>query len=540
MTSFFRNIKWSYKLVLISLPPLVISVLIAVISINSLINQSHSVSRAILKVKQRQVAADQVVDAIHSGQISALELIANDNKGSIRKHAIASIKSEAILEETLSNLKKQMPDEPKVDKLIQGLAELKSVSLAIIAAGKKNLDVKAIELFDRSNSKRLELTRLTGDIFHQEQSALAQIVADGQQKSSSLAYFIGGTVVLTVIFSALIIFWINHSLSSSLKRMNRNIVRFSEGDLTYYSGDKLGTDEVDTTLSSLIKSINSLKSVVTGIRGETCAISKTSEIIRQQSSDTRDGTQEIKQDLLLLNQQVAHLNSLSLSVNQNLESSSELANAAADTSESSGQKIQTGLERFRQFRTSSQTIIESTKSLSVSAGKITDITNTIQSIAEQTNLLALNAAIEAARAGEHGRGFAIVADEVRQLARSSALAVSEISTLAAEMNQDVSNTITTFSSNFDDLENNIQSLEQVNDTTRESINASKKANSFIFDAQQAFIEQQKFIDQLMQFFADLDQASTDTGQGMDSLYTESKKLYQAGVNLEQLVSKFKI
>lgn len=93
--------------------------------------------------------------------------------------------------------------------------------------------------------------------------------------------------------------------------------------------------------------------------------------------------------------------------------------------------IQTMNELSDQMQAASKGIFE----LDSQSVKVSDLVESIRGIAEQTNLLALNAAIEAARAGEQGRGFAVVADEVRQLASRTSSATEQIINVVSENKQ---------------------------------------------------------------------------------------------------------
>ena len=112
------------------------------------------------------------------------------------------------------------------------------------------------------------------------------------------------------------------------------------------------------------------------------------------------------------------------------------AKRAAQESESNRAAFEQLTENLQTMFESIQRSAENVGNLSESAGKIGGIITLITEIADQTNLLALNAAIEAARAGEQGRGFAVVADEVRNLARRTGDATEEIASLLATIRED--------------------------------------------------------------------------------------------------------
>lgn len=96
------------------------------------------------------------------------------------------------------------------------------------------------------------------------------------------------------------------------------------------------------------------------------------------------------------------------------------------------QVIESTIDTMGQLSTQMNGASKGIFELDTQSQKVAQLVDSIRGIADQTNLLALNAAIEAARAGEQGRGFAVVADEVRQLASRTSVATEEIIGVVSE------------------------------------------------------------------------------------------------------------
>ncbi|MBP4040813.1 methyl-accepting chemotaxis protein [Aeromonas taiwanensis] len=307
--------------------------------------------------------------------------------------------------------------------------------------------------------------KLEGITAQSQQLMNASIKAsDRVQTQSTLTQ--GISIVIAIVVAILVAFTLGKAIRVPLKELLRVLTEVTQGDMTQRVGFKSQNEfgQIGGQINLLIQQMGDV------LR----QLSQASNQLNSAAHDNRHTTESVRADLEKQRQETA---SVAAAMTQMEASVREVAQAANQTLErvmdvekasEMGRKVMAGnITTTHQLAGKLQQTGKVIGDVSAMSGQIGNILDVIRGIAEQTNLLALNAAIEAARAGEQGRGFAVVADEVRNLAGRTAQSTSEIQTMIENLQQGVARAVNVMQECSREMDSCVDQSSQANNAMEE-------------------------------------------------------------------------
>ncbi|MBY4675251.1 methyl-accepting chemotaxis protein [Marinobacterium arenosum] len=381
------------------------------------------------------------------------------------------------------------------------------------------------ELFDGYNNLQAEMS-----------VSLFDTVADESGRATLINLLL---VAVAVLISGLVAVATARSLMRQLGGEPAEAVRIARqiaaGDLT----EQLAPATEGSILDAVARMQQSLRGMVSTLTDNAHQLADSAEALTQAADTVAQSS----------GSQSQAASSMSAAIEQLRTSIGEVfhnAQSASETSRESGERAVSGSGIMLDTTRSMELMAEAVKAVSSSVqdlgdktDRISSVVNVIQGVAEQTNLLALNAAIEAARAGEQGRGFAVVADEVRELAQRAARSTDEISTIIREIQLGVAATSEAMNTSVQQVEEGVALGNEAGDSITRIRVSVEQVLTAVEGISQALQEQTASTDEIADGIIHIAEMSVDNSDRAQASAEEARTVAQLSKNIHSAMGQFR-
>ncbi|MFM2580172.1 methyl-accepting chemotaxis protein [Vibrio fortis] len=361
---------------------------------------------------------------------------------------------------------------------------------------------------------------------------LDAIISDKLSEGIKTELIAGG---LFIVIGLAIIAFASLSIVKPIRQVVERLddIASGEGDLTQRL-DVKSQDEVGQLAQGFNRFLDKLQPTIKEVIATSEQVANTTSAAKASASSTRQSSESQFKEVDLVATAAEEMTQTASLVVQNAEVAVGAASEANSSAKQGQQMIELSAGEMRKLVERMSSAVPIVEELAKNNANITDILGVIEGISEQTNLLALNAAIEAARAGEQGRGFAVVADEVRNLASRTQASVGEIRQVIDKVQagtQDVveaiqegnilaNDTALHVQNAVEDLGSIFTSIEAISDMNNQIVRAAEEQQSVSGEVNQSVVNIRDLSAQI------LEQASKSEEQGnqIDTLSQQQQAL----------------
>lgn len=346
-----------------------------------------------------------------------------------------------------------------------------------------------------------------------------------QQTEGDILLSIFLVLAVELLLLGIIIFKISGYLEDNFDKLLTGFKELEDGNLNA-TVDIDSQDEIGELGRAFNEFAAEQSKLLTNILGVVDDLSAYSEEL---SASAQEGNAAIETTTQLIEEMSTNIQQISTSAQE----VTGLAQEANSQTEIGSENIEQAVSSMKEINNAVEETVEVISNLDSKSEEIGKIVDLITNIAEQTNMLALNASIEAARAGEHGQGFAVVAEEIRELAEKTANATDEINDLVTETQQKSNVGLQSIKEVAAKAEKGLEIAEETGEVFAEINNASQQTSSNI---QQTAAATQDLVENS----DEIREAAEENDNVAREVANSSQELASMAQELKELIEEFEV